>query len=519
VLDPLIGSAIGIGDSADGDDHQPSVAFDDATGRYLVVWNQSGVSQPEIHGRFVAANGTALGSAFLIAYGNLTRQAVANINGTNRFLVTFSTAYISGPYTSTVRVVAVNATTGATSNVVFVETHGSGSGVRVESAVVGGDSRTLVTADSALVVYERIGVGNPEVRTCVVHVPATGDPFLTPGSNATIATDGETPSVTAHGGNPLRWLVTWKDTFVSSSPHHIYAGMVGTTGSLCAPAVVLHTSAVGDGLSDPVCAAADGTKFLVAWHTGTVGVDELQAKVVTWSGACGGGSLAAGPLFAPVAASGRHSSPAVAFAKSKFLLAWVRESSPGATPRVFVKGLDPVNCASCGAEWSVENTLLGLYAPAIASRYGAGETASDEALVVWSNDSVRGRRFEATGNDVVTSMGGGCGSSGFDNFATYNGDAVLGNLDFELALASPTLPVLALVIGLSNVSIPCGPCTLVPALDIVAAGVTPNPLPIPCDLGYLGVDFYAQWLLFAPGGCSILPDFALSNALKFTIGE
>jgi len=33
------------------------------------------------------------------------------------------------------------------------------------------------------------------------------------------------------------------------------------------------------------------------------------------------------------------------------------------------------------------------------------------------------------------------------------------------------------------------------------------------------VQFWTQWLLFAPGGCSILPDFAPSTAQRFTSGE
>lgn len=76
-----------------------------------------------------------------------------------------------------------------------------------------------------------------------------------------------------------------------------------------------------------------------------------------------------------------------------------------------------------------------------------------------------------------------------------------------------------MIIGLSAVSIPCGPCVLVPNTDILMTGGGPHPLPLPCDLGYLGVPFWTQWLLFAPGGCSILPDFALSSAQRFTIGE
>ncbi|MBL8730061.1 MAG: hypothetical protein JNM25_16670 [Planctomycetes bacterium] len=41
----------------------------------------------------------------------------------------------------------------------------------------------------------------------------------------------------------------------------------------------------------------------------------------------------------------------------------------------------------------------------------------------------------------------------------------------------------------------------------------------PCDTGWLGLQFWSQWLLLAPGGCGLLPDFALSVAQQFTVGE
>ena len=148
------------------------------------------------------------------------------------------------------------------------------------------------------------------------------------------------------------------------------------------------------------------------------------------------------------------------------------------------------------------------------------DTASDEALVVWSDGStIRGRRCEAVGNDVVTSMGGGCSISGFDDYATYSGDAVLGNANFQLAIAGSVSLPLVLVVGFSNLSAPCGGCTIVPSPDILFPATNPSTLAIPCDATLVGVDIYAQWLLLKPSTCPILPDFSFTNALRFTIGE
>jgi len=90
---------------------------------------------------------------------------------------------------------------------------------------------------------------------------------------------------------------------------------------------------------------------------------------------------------------------------------------------------------------------------------------------------------------------------------------------FGAELVMPTAPVLALVIGFTTVPIPCGPCTLVPSLDLLLPGISPTPIPIPCDANLIGAELYTQWLQLRASGCPILPDIGLSNTLKFTIAQ
>lgn len=520
-LDPLIGSAIAIGSLPGGDDVTPSIAFDDTNNRYLVVWSlQLASGTDEIRGQFVTAGGTVLGGGFLIANGTLTRHAVANINGTNRFLVTYSVASGISPFTSTsIKVMAVDASSGALSNAVTVDSSSSQLG-SLSSPVVGGDSRAVNTAQTALVVYryQPVGFSSGSVRSRIVHVPATGDPIAT-GAGPNSLAGGSGATITAQGGPSLRWLLTWWDAPSILSLPELKASVIGSAGTLCGTPITLFIPATGDTFGNAVSASPDGTTFLVAWYTSNAGAEDVQATRVVWSGTCASGTLTAGPVLTLPTTVGLQDQPAVAFAKDKFLLAWRNRTSFSATPRVFVKGLDPATCATCGAEWSVDSTILGLDAPAIASRYSAGDTASDEALVVWSNTAIRGRRFEARGTATVTGLGGGCSQSGFDDFASYDGDAVLGNANFQLVLANPVSLPLALVIGFSAMSAPCGSCTIVPTPDILVPAANPYSAPIPCDPALVGVGVYAQWLLLKPSDCPILPDFAFSNALRFTIGE
>ena len=521
VLDPLIGSAIAIGNLAGGDDVTPSIAFDDTNNRYLVVWNlQLAAGTDEVRGQFVTAGGTVLGGGFLIANGTVTRHAVANINGTNRFLVAYYIVSGSGPFTSSsIKVIAVDASTGALSNAVTVDSASSQLG-SVSGPVVGGDSRAVNTAQTALVVYKNqpVGFSTGSVRSRIVHVPATGDPIATgAGPNSLAAGGGAT--ITAQGGPSLRWLLTWWEVQSILSQPELKAGVIGSAGTMCGTPITLFLPAMGDTFGSAVSASPDGTTFLVAWHTSNAGAEDVQSTRVVWSGTCASGTLTSGPVLTLPTAVGLQDEPAVAFAKDKFLLAWRNRTSFSATPRILVKGLDPATCATCGAEWSVDSTILGLETPAIASRYSAGDTASDEALVVWSNTAIRGRRFEARGSATVTGLGGGCSLNGFDDFASYDGDAVLGNTNFQLVLANPVSLPLALILGFSAMSAPCGSCTIVPALDVLVPAANPYPVPIPCDPALVGVDLYAQWLLLKPSDCPILPDFAFSNTLRFTIGE
>ncbi|MBL9077951.1 MAG: hypothetical protein JNL08_10635, partial [Planctomycetes bacterium] len=468
VLDPLIGSAIAIGDIAGGIDETPSVAFDESTGRYLVVWSAYlGGAGADLRGQFVTATGSPLGGGFLFGSGSLTRQAVANIAGTNRFLVAYTknTPSIFGQTSHALVVRSVSAATGTLSNEVVVDADSSLA--TVSSLVVGGDSRSSSSAHTAMVMYRTapLGIALPSMHCRPVDVPASGDPVLV-GSFPQGIGAGTGGSITAHGGSSPRWLVTWLHVSGLGATPELTATVVDATGNPCGSSVTLATPAAGNSIGPRAAATPDGTTFLVAWSDSNGGAEDVHAMRLVWSGSCGSGTLTPGPLLAPITVPGLQDQPALAFAKTKFVLAWRNRANASATSRVYVKGLDPVTCESCGAEHSVENTVLGLETPAIASRYTAGDVASDETLVVWSNSTIRGRRFEANGTHAVASMGGGC-VSGLSDFATYSGDAVLGNTDFQLSIAGSVSLPLVLIVGFSAVSAPCGNCTIVPSPDIL----------------------------------------------------
>ncbi|MBL8752699.1 MAG: hypothetical protein JNK15_05310 [Planctomycetes bacterium] len=89
VLDPLIGGYLTVG-NGNGADDLPSAAFDEGTGRYLVVWTSAlSSTTAEIRAQYVASNGTNFGPMFVVATDARpdTRPGIANVNTTDRYLV------------------------------------------------------------------------------------------------------------------------------------------------------------------------------------------------------------------------------------------------------------------------------------------------------------------------------------------------------------------------------------------------------------------------------------------------
>jgi len=510
VLDPLIGSAFAVGNAPGGTDLHPAIAFDATTSRYYAVWMvATGPTSGEVRGQLLSASGNPLGSLNLHSTiaDNACRPRVANVNATDRFLVAWGREYVQGPNTIRDYVCAsVSAANGTVSSTLVLPV--SPYPFASLQVAVGGDRRDVLGSDTALVVMQGSW---PSLAGQRVQVPAVGNPVL-------VGTDFlysfelfDSVAISSTCGVDGRWLAAWTQDDVTDA---VRCMAIGETGVACTPMVQLaggSATAVGN----VSVATRGGTEFVVAWQDDVTGTVRVQPLAL--AGLCPT-TITLGTAVEPVTAAGLQSHPAIEFAKDKYVLAW-SQMVAGTGLRTFVKGLDPVTCATCGPEHALEATLSVQDQAAIASRWSGGVATSDEVMVVWSTGTIRGARFEARSNDVVTSMGGACSASGFDDFATYNGDAVLGATDFELVLFNPVSLPLVMILGFSAIAAPCGSCTIMPSLDILFPATNPLPLAIPCDPLLVGVDLYTQWLLLKPSDCPILPDFAFSNSLRFTIGE
>jgi len=524
VLDPLIGSAFTVGNAPGGADVQPAVAYDETSGRYLVVWNVDlSATVAEVRAQLVSGSGALVGAQMLLAANGdaKDRPVVANVQFPDRFVVAYviRTSVTSPPigtvHFEVLRAVAVTAGTGVVSTALDVA--GGLFQADPSEPAIGGDVRPSSGPPTALVAYRSMQLANSIVAARVT-VPNTGTPSLA--GSTTLATSSNRlgdPAVSTNGGIPGRWLVAYGQSVVSSTDPltRIYGQLITAGGTLCGVPITLRNAGAGSDLRRPTIASPDAATFAVAWQDAIA--ERIELRMLVWTGSCAAGSWSTGLLQYPVVQAGPASSPALAFGKDKYLLAWSQTVSSVA--KVYVKGLAPANCASCGAELRTDTTVVADVTPAIASRWDGGDTASDEALVVWSNNSIKARRFEARGTGGIQGEGGGCFISGLSDFNTWSGRPVLGDSTFTLDLVAPSAPIAALVIGFTRLDFACGACTLVPALDLVLAGVSPTPVPIPCEAGLIGADLYTQWLLVKPTDCPALPGIALSNALKFTIAE
>lgn len=116
VLDPMIGSVVTLGNGSAGTDRQPSVAFDQTTQRYLLVWNvEVSATDAEVWAQFVTVLGNPIGNPILVDGNARTglRPAVANINDSDRFLLVWGRRALLGstPYTQA-RYASMTATNG-----------------------------------------------------------------------------------------------------------------------------------------------------------------------------------------------------------------------------------------------------------------------------------------------------------------------------------------------------------------------------------------------------------------------
>ncbi len=499
----------------------PVAAYDETVGTWLVVYAiATGATTAELRGQVVRPDGLLQGFPFVIE-ANADRSVpptLCNMNQGSRFVVGYRRNF-TGPFPTLpdfnwyVRSIVAS----VPSNRVLVPYDAATTGTPTEMVLGGDVDDSLFAAERALLVVRRSAPPGGSNSIAFASVDTSGaDPVVGAFTTlATVSTLCGDVAVSPHAGTGIaRWLVSWCQSTGAVLPFTtVRAHFVDISVAACGPLMQIASGLTA--VEHPSVAIRSGERFAVAWELGS----DIRVRPIDYTGTCATGAVTMGTTIAPVS-SGANSLPSIAWAKNKYALTW-RNSSLGVPTAVFTKGLDPNSCAACSQEWPLEFGTDAQSEPVVASCIDGGNWASDAALVVWSEavGNIRARRYEATSTDVVTNLGGGCAGAGLQNVATNDGECVIGNSAFKLVLANPTVPALALIVGFSPLAAPCGSCTIVPSLDILLPGVSPTTLPIPCDPLLIGGNLYAQWMVLKASSCPLLPDFAFSNALRFSIGE
>lgn len=485
VLDPLVGTSAVI--SAGFNDNGPDLAWDATSGRWLAVWQRifSG-SNADIRGQFFDTAGAPSGSVLAIESNTATfagRPSVANINGSNAFVVAYT-------YGGDVFARGVLAATGALTTEVAVAT-GSDSQVDV---VLGGEALDIA-GGQALAVWRNATLGSIHCR-----------PIGHSGTALTLATasivasgfSDEQPAVSRSGGEVGRLLITWTRNIVVGNVH----GRVWQRGNTFAtPSLLL----VDETLPCELPANdGDGNSWLLAYvRTEVGGADnDVLARSIRFDA----GSLSvSGPEFIANDPGDDEWQPSVGWLGNSVLVTWM-DFAGANTYDTYVRSIDPYSCTGCEGTYSLGITTSYEWQARVATKASAGAFGGRDAAVVWteldasSNGDSLFQLWRAR-HGAYTSLGGGCGTGGRAVAACARNP----NSSFRLRLVDgPASTTVWGIFGFDRNDYVCTPCTLIPdpftgvvwSQTTNAVGDVSLNVPIPAGAG--GVQFYLQYVNLQP---------------------
>jgi hypothetical protein len=124
----------------------------------------------------------------------------------------------------------------------------------------------------------------------------------------------------------------------------------------------------------------------------------------------------------------------------------------------------------------------------------------------------------------VVDQGGGCGGGGT---AAVAGAPAIGNCGFRILLQGADLasPAALLVLGDHRATVACGTCViLVPMITLgqpVVGGAATATVPVPCEIGLMGSEIGAQWLVVGTSAspCGLARNVSASNRLRLILGS
>ena len=503
-VDPLIGPLVFVSGTVENDSQPDLAHIGSPFNQYFIVWRRT-VS---------AGNNDILGQRYT---DDLTNSAGGG-------LVSFEATAVSS---DSPRVVDV---TPSACWFVTWKQAGSVMGAKVTSAaglgatvtVAGGG--TLTEPDLAggsfggqpIAIPVWFNTATHTIEGCVVNMttnpPTVGAP-ITLASDPSLTEEVFSPVVSR--ANPLSiFMLTYRMSDSVTSARTLHGRAFNTQ---LAPSCSSFPIAGGAGVAAADASlAGDGRTWVIAYQAVSSGSNLLQCNTARVS--FGLSELGAPRTLTP--SGQRLANPAVAWLQQSTVIACTRDN--GTQHDVLLLSIDPFTCADCETTTVVDTAGNDAFV-AVTSRF-QHSPASSEGAVAWvpigvtSSGNLDLQRFVAN-DGTQTNLGGACAQG-----LVQAPCARVGNSGFRFRVRHALPGQFSWVaLSIAQVSLGCGPCTIVPDTSIgvvESTGVTSPlgdasfPLPLPPDAGLIGLPLIGQFLFL---GNSCFGVVQLTEGVRFVL--
>lgn len=521
-IDPLIGNVFAAYTS-NFNDRDPDVAYDATTNTYLVVFERRfSATDTDIHGQRVSSSGGLLGGRVYIqtASTNEYDPVVANVNVRDHFVVVYTRA-------NDIVARSVDASDGT----VHLQ-HDIAVGSDVEWAPdVAGEATTV--DDEAVCVWWNQTTNSIMAKQITVGTTGQLGSFGLTTLYQSNSITPRFPRISKSGGDLGILCVAFERQYSTSNRNPAIC-LIDRNIGIRHGLLPLSSSSL-DQISIDV--DGNGWQFVVAWQTEESASStkyDIDCRTLTYVPVRPTGSQAqvTSNIVRVHGDQNDHEfGPKVIMAGNSAVLGWSDES--GSEYHCYLASIDPANCTFC------EGTTLGwLQGPLRwswnlqgCSKASGGSTAADDMLLVMEDYDYQG----TAGSNILAqrwhcedgeahNLGGSCGPGHGSQFTFCPHQ---GRSAFEARLYSRKASYPAwLVVSRDFFGLPCGTGQMVPDPfhGLVVADVTDTygravfAAPIPNSSSVVGVQLYAQWVIYEPvaPGCPLFSS-DLSDALRVIV--
>lgn len=524
VLDPLFGTVLPISNNLAWIEGNADVDYESSSDRYLVLWEHwISATSVLIRGQLLTGTGQLSGQLLLLTLTNISSSPhVAALRTTAQFGITWT---VQSGATGAITFMIVDTAPAGTS---FHATVASGTG-SYASVVLGCETDGASSVSGFVLVYED-DIHNTITRHIIYPTPSGW--FVSGPSNlwsdSLLGASYHTPAISRRAGTDHDFLVVAQKSPGLFGSYEIVARVVDSLGNLVSGTATLVSSPNND-LAHP---AVDGSgeRFVAAWERLSSGSPSaVEVAPLHWTAATtiltmGNVITFGGGLFV------RTSAPTVCYGSTRTWLGFQQVNLlPSPTTTLRLAAINPLTCVSCNDQFVVSNPsgphiiAVRPYGPA-----GSNPAASPIALCVFDDsiNDITGQMVTDYGTTgTVTSLGGGCGSSGTTGGGL--GLPTIGSLyrDQRAFLPATTLLGIYNLAPAGGTLVPCGACAWVPFSSTVTVPAASQRVEvaftIPCVPAFVGQQFETQWAFLDPTQtpCPVFPGLLLTNRLLLTIGQ